>query len=165
MNTPAVKTCPRCKKDKELSEFHKDQVDKPKGVCKACVSLAWKARTTRDRLDKYRARAKKFDDNNIQRYLLRYARRRAKEKGIECTIRPDDIRLRERCPILGTPLVKNTGQWSGNSYSLDRRDSSRGYVPGNVEVISWKANSLKSDLSLEQVKRLVQYMEGTLPLE
>lgn len=90
------------------------------------------------------------------------ARKRAAAKGLECTIRPGDIHLRDRCPILDIPLKKNRGQYGPDSYSLDRRDSSLGYVPGNVEVISWKANSLKGELNIEQVERLLQYMKGEL---
>jgi hypothetical protein len=122
----------------------------------------WSERVTPEKRKQYADRARRFDDFNIQRYLLRYARKRAKAKGLECTIRPDDINLVDRCPILELPLVKNRGQFQDNSYSLDRIDSALGYVPGNVRVISWKANSVKGALSLVQVENLLKYMKGEL---
>lgn len=156
--------CRLCAKELPLSEFWKSGRT-PDGLakdCKACSKAQWKKRVTPEQRVKYNERGKRFDDFNIQRYLLRYAKKRAKEKSLECTIRASDIPLREFCPILGVQLVKNRGQWAGNSYSLDRVDSTKGYVPGNVQVISWQANNLKSNLSVEQVERLLAYMKGEL---
>lgn len=39
-----------------------------------------------------------------------------------------------------------------SSPSLDRIDNRMGYVPGNVWVISWKANRMKSDASMEELR-------------
>jgi hypothetical protein len=117
---------------------------------------------TREKRDEYNANQRRADDLNIARYLIRNARKRAKEKGLDCTIRPADIHVPERCPILDVPLEKNRGQWKNNSFSLDRVDSSMGYVPGNVRVISWWANYLKSNLTLEQVENMVKYMKGLI---
>jgi hypothetical protein len=153
----STKTCPRCKRSLPETEYWRNN-----SVCKDCNKEAWRKRATPEKRREWNDRARRFDDLNIQRYLLRGARKRAKEKGLECTIRPEDIKLRDVCPILGIPLVKNRGQWQSNSYSLDRRDSSRGYVPGNVEVISWKANSLKGELTIEEVERLLKYMKGEI---
>lgn len=42
--------------------------------------------------------------------------------------------------------------------SLDRIVPERGYVRGNVEVISWEANRLKNSATLEQLEALVDYL-------
>lgn len=61
------------------------------------------------------------------------------------------------CPVLGIPMAFNSGQPKDNSFSLDRIDSSKGYEPGNVVVVSTRANKLKSDATLQEMKMLVEY--------
>lgn len=65
------------------------------------------------------------------------------------------------CPILGIPLEHSTGQAKSNSPSFDCFYPERGYVPGNVNVISWRANVLKSSASVEEVRALLAWMEAT----
>ena len=52
------------------------------------------------------------------------------------------------------------GSWpTENSPSVDRVVPSLGYVKGNVHVISHRANSMKSDATIENVRALLAYME------
>jgi len=105
---------------------------------------------------------RQYYDNFLPRYLLTTARKRAKERGLECSIKEQDILVPDLCPILGVKLGRSRGAVDRASPSLDRVDSSKGYVPGNVRVISWYANKLKNDLTLDQVRNLVAYMEGKI---
>lgn len=155
--SPSTKLCRKCSKEKPLDQFYARNA-----VCIECNSKAWRERATPEKRIAWNERAKRFDDAHIAHYLIRQARKRAKKKGLECTIRPSDILVPERCPILGVLLKKNRGQWSNDSYSLDRIDSTLGYVPGNVRVISWWANYLKSNLTLGQAENMVKYMKGEL---
>ena len=71
----------------------------------------------------------------------------------------------QKCPVFGIPLVSTGVRGSGprfNSPTLDRIDSAKGYTPGNVWVISHRANSLKSNASLEELRKLVAAIENTL---
>lgn len=86
--------------------------------------------------------------------MLESARHRAKKRGIEFSITTDDIVIPERCPLLGIPLLRHTGYRSDSNPSLDRIDNSKGYVPGNVQVISLRANRLKSDATLAELIQL-----------
>ncbi len=61
------------------------------------------------------------------------------------------------CPILGIPLKHNKGAPCDNSYSIDRIDSSKGYEPGNIVVISHRANTLKSNATLDEMQRIVEF--------
>lgn len=105
-------------------------------------------------------RKKKFK-NDPQHYLWYVARTRARQKGIEFTITKDDVIIPEVCPILEVPLLKGDG-YLPNSMSLDRVDNSKGYVPGNVRVISRKANLMKSSLTLDVLEKLVKYIKNEI---
>src|SRR5436305_4033723 len=85
------------------------------------------------------------------------ARHRAMLSGVEFTLRPTDVIVPQKCPVFGIPLVSTGVRGSGprfNSPTLDRIDSAKGYTPGNVWVISHRANSLKSNASLEESRKL-----------
>ena len=57
------------------------------------------------------------------------------------------------------PWLEALGERS-NSPSLDRIDNSKSYVKGNVKVISYKANILKGNGSIEELSAVVRYMEN-----
>lgn len=75
------------------------------------------------------------------------AKYRAKQKGLDFNITKEDIVIPDVCPLLSTPMV---------SPSLDRKDPTKGYVKGNVWVISNRANTLKNDATLEELQTLVE---------
>lgn len=85
------------------------------------------------------------------RELLRSARRRAAVSGIPCTITLADIVIPAVCPLLGIALSAGTGKLNAASPSLDRKDNKLGYVPGNVWVISYRANAAKGDLTADEL--------------
>lgn len=96
---------------------------------------------------------------NPLQYLLTKAKSRAKEVGLEFNLELSDIEVPEFCPILGIPISQFNGRFAPNTLSLDRIDNTKGYVKGNVAVISLKANKYKSDMTLENVRALLHYME------
>ena len=72
----------------------------------------------------------------------------AKERKInkEFNLEVSDIIIPEYCPYLGIKLSINfEDRYSGNYFTCDRIDSSKGYIKGNVQVISRKANTMKND--------------------
>lgn len=92
------------------------------------------------------------------RYLFNQAKYRAKIKGIEFSIELEDLIIPEKCPIMNIPLFFTKGERTVNSISLDRKDNSKGYTKENTRIISWLANGRKGDLSIEQIKRLYDYV-------
>lgn len=80
--------------------------------------------------------------------MMRGVKKRQRERGYEVNIDTSDIVIPPHCPILGIPLI--IGQYD-NSPTLDRIDNSRGYVKGNVQVISYRANRFKSDATFEEL--------------
>jgi len=99
--------------------------------------------------------------NDPQHYLWYVARSRSRQKGTEFTIVKEDIFIPEICPILGLELVKGDG-YLPNSMSLDRIDNTKGYIPGNVRVISRKANLMKSDLTIELLEKIIKYIKNEI---
>lgn len=78
--------------------------------------------------------------------LFNAAKARANKKGREFSIELSDIQIPKVCPVLHIPMT---------SPSLDRIDSSRGYVKGNVRVISKRANQLKNNATVEEMKLIL----------
>lgn len=93
--------------------------------------------------------------------MFRRAKARAKEKGLEFNLDHSDISIPTHCPVLGVELVCHKGRSGGNpnSPALDRIDNSKGYVKGNVMVVSHRANMMKVDASPEE---LVMFAEWVL---
>lgn len=89
--------------------------------------------------------------------LLHWARRRAKAKGRPFTLTPDDISIPDSCPVLGIPLERSPIISSNNSPSIDRIDSEGGYTPGNVIVVSRRANQIKSNATPIELMRVAQF--------
>lgn len=98
--------------------------------------------------------------SNVALYLWENAGKRARQKGREFTITVADISVPECCPVLGFKLEIQTGMKAYNSPSLDRIDSTKGYIPGNVKVISMRANWLKSNGTVEEFERIITYMKS-----
>jgi len=104
--------------------------------------------------------------NTLEAYMLDRSKSRAKKKGFEHNITIEDIIIPNKCPLLEIPLFPGQGEVCSNSPTLDRIDSSKGYIKGNVWVISYKANTIKSNATPEELlriaTRLTQFVEGRL---
>lgn len=109
--------------------------------------------------EKVRDAQRKWRTAHPEKKLWRAARNRAKQDGLSFTITPDDIVIPDVCPVLGLPLAIATGKSGPNSPSLDRIAPHVGYVPENIEVISWRANSLKKDATPDELRKLADYYQ------
>lgn len=81
------------------------------------------------------------------------ARYRAKRDGLKFNITMQDIVLPQRCPVFQTRL-RFGARLHKCIPSLDRIDSRKGYVRGNVQIISLRANTLKLDATLDELVTL-----------
>ena len=98
---------------------------------------------------------------NPEKRMLIGARTNAKRRGLEFTITVDDIHIPDVCPVLGIPLYVapiEIGGVSPNSPSIDRINNELGYVPGNIRVISWRANNLKRDATADELEAVAKYL-------
>jgi hypothetical protein len=71
----------------------------------------------------------------------------------------DDLDIPEYCPVLGCKLKLGYGKKLYSSPSIDRIDNSKGYIKGNVRVISHRANQLKSNMSVEEARLVLKDLE------
>jgi hypothetical protein len=89
--------------------------------------------------------------------MIRRARKRAKAAGIPFDLQVEDILpLPQICPVLGVPFI--VGRRSPCNPSLDRIDNTRGYICGNVAVISDRANRIKRDGTAEEHQQIADWM-------
>jgi len=118
-------------------------------------NVAKRKKYRQDNVEQHRSYSRKYAMNNPERGLLKTARHRALKRKVEFNIDLSDIIIPEKCPILGIPLIisDGTGKPGGrmNSPSLDRIDNEKGYIKGNVQVISHMANSMKFTANKEQL--------------
>lgn len=98
--------------------------------------------------------------NEPEQIILVRARASAKKKGISFDLSKEDIVIPKQCPILNIPLQIGNGQRTDNSPSLDRIDNSLGYIKSNVHVISMRANRIKNDATLQELKSVVKYLDS-----
>jgi hypothetical protein len=90
--------------------------------------------------------------------MLGVVRDRAKRKGLEFSITRDDILIPTHCPILGIELFNTPRRKTDNTPSLDRIDNTKGYIPGNIHVISDRANRIKSNATVAELELIVNYL-------
>jgi len=84
--------------------------------------------------------------------LYHSARNRAKRDGIPFTLVPKDVpEIPSVCPLLGIPIVQDNKLCGPNSPTLDRILPAAGYIASNVWIISHRANTIKSDASVDEL--------------
>lgn len=93
-------------------------------------------------------------------YLLNRVKIKATREKREFNLTREDIVIPAVCPILLIPIRLNDERMNKNSVSIDRVDNSKGYIKGNVKLISLRANAHKSDMSKEDIQRLYEYVNG-----
>ena len=175
-----MKKCSKCGLEKNYSEFFKDNHLKSgyRADCKECHLIVQKLYkdNNHDKIEQKRKehqnipevrkrinqRSVNWNKNNIEKTLLIGAKKRAKNKKIDFDISIEDITVPVNCPILGIPIIRSDKKLSYNSPTIDRIDSSKGYIKGNIQVISHRANTLKSNASLEEVEKIYNWFKENI---
>ena len=162
-----VRTCKECEIEKPFSEFYEDSESKEgrRLQCKECCKR-WQKTWREQQPQEARSKAhKKWRLNNRGSALLTLARHRAKQKGLEFTLAPEDIDPKIKqgfCALTGIRFnLKNGKTW--DSPSIDRIDSSKGYSKDNVRVVLYcvnvMANVWGSDKIIEIAAAIVKRRE------
>lgn len=92
---------------------------------------------------------------------VRGAHRRAARKSIPFDLSPKYLKqfALDRCPALGIPLDYSLGKGCKqfNSPTVDRIVPELGYVPGNIIVVSSRANNVHSDATADELKKVAEF--------
>lgn len=176
-----TKKCSKCGRELLLDAFNKgNSLYGRRSFCRECerkIQNEPERRKRRRELELIRRRNPEYvkksnardrlrihsNPNSTKLALLRSAKQRAKTKGLEFNIDITDIELPKVCPLLGIPLFssyREEGKSIDHSYSIDRINPNKGYIKGNVWVISYKANRIKNDASLEELELLVKNLKN-----
>lgn len=115
----------------------------------------YQSRKARDRWGRYK---KRYNNDPIYRLKrnLQQVKQRNKHLPFDITIE-DLLPIPETCPVLDIPLFFSD-KVTDNTPTIDKVIPEQGYVAGNVNIISHKANRLKSDGNLEDFIEIVMYL-------
>jgi hypothetical protein len=174
-NTPDYITCPVCGEVKPYYEF----AVAPKSstgrmwACKTCMEnkpkdisdTAYRRKYDKEfRKNLNQHKRQEFRDH-IEQYIWFRAKQRAAKYGYDFNLEVSDIVIPKICPVLEVPIEIGTKDSYEYSPSLDRIDNSKGYIKGNVWVISKKANSMKNSATPEELskfcKNIIRYSLNT----
>ena len=109
--------------------------------------------------DKIYRTTKKLDYAYRQRKMFWSAKHRAKIKSFKFNITIQDVVFPKVCPVLGYKIDYEGKRNAYNIPSLDRIDSNKGYIKGNVRVISNRANHLKNDATAYELMKVAKDLE------
>lgn len=92
--------------------------------------------------------------DRIRGYIIRNVKFSAKRRKIDFDLKFEDLELPTHCPILNIELKyikENCGNYF-NHATLDRIDNSKGYIKGNVIILSRLANVMKNEADFNQLE-------------
>lgn len=149
-NPNRYKICDNCEQSLNLSKFsliEKWNINSDtKNTCKKCsIKIKQTEKLNRD----WKVDAARLLYSNIKS--------RCKRIGREFSIELEDILIPEKCPVFGFDLKREDRQTWMFAPSVDRIDSSKGYIKGNVTVVSRRANIIKRDATIEELEQLFNY--------
>lgn len=142
-------------------------------VNRAASIARWKAKNPDYDKQYYRREADRHKANGAMNYrrvkdsepwvlLYRASKERAKTKGWEHNITPEYLQSiwPTHCPVFGLELsVCRGGKPHDASPTIDRHDSNKGYVIGNVNIVSYKANVIKNNGTAEEHRLIAEYID------
>lgn len=170
--------CCECKKFKDLNSYElktytnrkRETYSIPRAQCKICRGNESKLyhRMARKKLN-YELAMSEINRLNLlnkdlnlklKRHILRLAKNSARSHNREFNLELEDIVIPKKCPLLNKEFDLNSFKYA---YSVDRKDNLKGYIKGNIRIVSRLANIMKSNATNEELiefsKNIKQYIE------
>ena len=141
------KRCCKCGKIKKAKEFKKSNtLSGLFSYCRKCGQAYSRALRRR----------------RPEPFLLASAKARAKKKGLRFSLREEHIVVPTHCPVLGIPLRYANSGFKDHSPTIDRVVPGKGYIPSNIQIVSYRANRFKSDATLEEMEKMLKFYRKLL---
>lgn len=151
-----VKKCPKCGEFKEFNRSY----------CRPCYSQ-WqkenrkKRRKNKDHVNKTQQYSRNYyqsTKNNIDASLKRKlyaAKQRTKKKNLEFNLDIDYLKnlflkTKGNCVVSGKKLIIGAGLREPDSLSIDRIDSKKGYIKGNIRFVTFAINVAIQNWGLDE---------------
>jgi hypothetical protein len=140
---------------KELQLYRTKEKDR-----KVHIKMMHKRTVARETLKLYGrdSRLHKSELSRRQARLFSYKKRNAQAAGKKWGLLPGDIVWPKRCPLLGVKIDYFSPKQSDRSPSFDQIRPGKGYIKGNVQIVSLRANRIKSDATPEELQKIAKYM-------
>lgn len=115
-------------------------------------------------LQNYYANTRKGTFKKRVRSSVYAARKRAKQKGMECTIKVEDYPEQTHCSGLPTTVLEfdNPHGKKDTSPSIDRLDPTKGYTPENTWIVCDRVNRIKNDATLEEIEEIARNLRAEM---
>lgn len=91
---------------------------------------------------------------NPASWLVSSCKQTAKNKGLPFNLVKEDVVIPTHCPVLGIELRMGTNGLQAcrdAAPSIDRIVPEKGYVRGNIIVVSFRANRIKSNATADEI--------------
>jgi hypothetical protein len=149
-----TKKCSKCENDLPIGDFAlKHDVKRGKGYrassCKKCMR------------ESQRLRYESHRKSNPFLHKATRIKSRASSLGVPYDLDKDYLESiwTGSCPIFGQEISLSEARGNPWCAELDRLRPDLGYVKGNVRFLSRKANSYKSNMTLEEAEKIYLWME------
>lgn len=135
-----------------------------KKICKHCGEISYRKNRHGNFASVcqkcYNKQCNSFKKRNPKKLMVQCAKIRADRAGVPFSITDEDFEIPEFCPVFGIKLEQGTKRYHESSPSLDRVIPENGYVPGNVVVMSFRANRVKGDASRDELQTVLDWMDA-----
>jgi len=153
--------CQKCKVKKLASKFSKNSSHQ-NGLQKICKKCNGKYRVANKERIAEQKRAYYRTSKGIAKQLFDKARYRARKQSIVFELDYDwvlgQVQQVLECPVRKVKFVTGDKTFHNNSRTLDRAQPSLGYTRENTCLVSFKANLVKNNGSLQDLKLLICYL-------
>lgn len=104
-----------------------------------------------------------YRQRNPEKSMYTLLKCRARKHNVDFNLDAEDIKIPAKCPVLNIPLYRDAikGGKKGpkqNSPSVDRIDNNKGYIKGNIQIISNRANTMKGNASPEELLQFAYWV-------
>lgn len=159
-------TCANCEREfeKDESEFKRNTSLGRKNYCSQTCSAKGNSKNFGDKIFDITKCSKKRTEFSPFSYHLRAAKRRSSAVDFDTPYLKEIWEKQEGiCPYSKVKLVQPSIRLENDirfTASLDRIDSSKDYIKGNIQFISLAMNYMKAQMSHEQTLELIMTIKG-----